>query len=94
MRGIVFAAALAAVCLQARAADGDIKPEEIIQKFAAKELEFAQARNNYTYRQSLKFRNSIPAATRPAASGSWWRISFSRRKASGWKKWFTRRCRH
>jgi hypothetical protein len=61
MRGIVFAAALAAVSLQGRAADGDIKPDEIIQRFAAKELEFAQARNNYTYRQSLKFEELDPS---------------------------------
>jgi hypothetical protein len=33
---------------------------EIIQKFAAKEYEFAQARNNYTYRQSLKFEELDP----------------------------------
>jgi hypothetical protein len=58
MRVIVICAALAAfgapaMCLPAWAAD-DVKPEEIIQKFAAKELEFLQARNNYTYRQSVK----------------------------------------
>jgi hypothetical protein len=45
--------------LAARAAD---KPEpseaditNIVQKFAAKETEFARARENYTYRQSVKF---------------------------------------
>ncbi len=32
----------------------DVKPEEIIQKFAAKEAEFAHARENYTYRQTVK----------------------------------------
>src|ERR1700691_317714 len=32
----------------------DVKPEEIIQKFAAKEAEFARARENYTYRQTVK----------------------------------------
>jgi hypothetical protein len=31
-----------------------INPQEIIKKFAAKEAEFRDARNNYTYRQSLK----------------------------------------
>jgi hypothetical protein len=31
-----------------------ITPEEIIQRFAAKEKEFAQARENYTYRQDVK----------------------------------------
>ncbi|MBI1790133.1 MAG: hypothetical protein HYR60_21585 [Acidobacteria bacterium] len=32
----------------------DANPEEIIQKFAAKEAEFAKARENYTYRQSVR----------------------------------------
>jgi hypothetical protein len=31
-----------------------ITPEQIIQKFAAREKEFAQARENYTYRQHVK----------------------------------------
>ena len=54
MRAFVFSvAALAGLWMPARAAD-DVNPEEIIRKFAAKELEFQQARNNYTYRQSVK----------------------------------------
>jgi hypothetical protein len=52
MRVIVLFAAIAALCLPARPADVD--PAQIIQKFAAKELEFKEARNNYTYRQSVK----------------------------------------
>ncbi len=32
----------------------DADPEAIIQKFAAKEAEFSQARNNYTYRQTVR----------------------------------------
>ncbi|MGH9720372.1 MAG: hypothetical protein ACRD8O_09175 [Bryobacteraceae bacterium] len=32
----------------------DVVPEEIIRKFAAKEAEFAKARENYTYRQTLR----------------------------------------
>jgi hypothetical protein len=31
-----------------------ITPQEIIQKFAAKETQFKEARDNYTYRQSVK----------------------------------------
>ena len=54
MRGIVLATAIAAVSLPVWAADDNINADEIIQKFAAKETEFAQARNNYTYRQSVK----------------------------------------
>src|SRR5215831_10604833 len=54
MRAFVFSvAALAGLWMPVRAAD-DVNPEEIIRKFAAKELEFQQARNNYTYRQSVK----------------------------------------
>jgi hypothetical protein len=56
MRGIVFSAAIAALCLPLWAADtkDSVNPQEIIKKFAAKEAEFREARNNYTYRQSLK----------------------------------------
>src|ERR1035441_3094425 len=52
MRVIVFPAALAALCLPNWAAD-NVDPADIIRRFAAKELEFQQARNNYTYRQSV-----------------------------------------
>ena len=54
MRGVVLSTAIAAVCLPLWAADDNVNPDEIIQKFAAKETEFSQARNNYTYRQSVK----------------------------------------
>lgn len=57
MRVVFFAAALAVVGLPGHAAD--VKPDainadEIIRKFAAKETEFAEARNNYTWRQTVK----------------------------------------
>jgi hypothetical protein len=54
MRTIVLSAvALAGILVPVHAAD-DVNAEDIIRKFAAKELEFQQARNNYTYRQSVK----------------------------------------
>jgi hypothetical protein len=53
MRVIVLSAAFAALCLPTWAGD-NVNPEDIIRRFAAKELEFQQARNNYTYRQSVK----------------------------------------
>src|ERR1019366_8877509 len=53
MRVIVLSAACAALCLPTWAAD-DVNAADIIRRFAAKELEFQQARNNYTYRQSVK----------------------------------------
>ncbi len=56
MRVLLFSTVVAAVCLPVFAADtkDNVNPDEIIQKFAAKELAFAQARNNYTYRQTVK----------------------------------------
>ncbi len=47
--------ALAAACLPAYPADTEtVNPAEIIRKFAQKETEFSAARNNYTYRQTVK----------------------------------------
>jgi hypothetical protein len=56
MRLAILATILAAAGLPALAADanGNVDPNQIIQKFAAKEAEFREARNNYTYRQSVK----------------------------------------
>ena len=44
---------------RAIAAD-DLPPEEIIRKFAAKEADFAKARENYTYRQTVKIQELTP----------------------------------
>src|SRR5438445_13749372 len=57
---MLLACGLAA--LPARAQEGplessppkDIAPEQIIKRFAAKETEFAKARDQYTYRQDVK----------------------------------------
>ena len=59
MRALVLSIACGAVCLPMWSADSlgtapSVDPEQIIQKFAAKEAEFRDARNNYTYRQSVK----------------------------------------
>ena len=53
MRILILSAALAAVGMPMWAAD-TVDSQAIIQKFAAKELEFAKARDNYTYRQTVK----------------------------------------
>src|SRR5690349_14756202 len=46
---------LAALSAPMWAADTkEANPDEIIQKFAAKEAEFSRARENYTYRQTVK----------------------------------------
>jgi len=60
MSRAVLIAALGAVCLPLWA-ESDPNPDEIIQKFAAKEAEFAQARNNYTYRQTVKIQELDPS---------------------------------
>ena len=68
MRFILAFAGVAAVCLPLAAAD-DVNPDEIIRKFAAKEAEFAQARNNYTYRQSVKLQELDPGGN--PTGGQW-----------------------
>jgi hypothetical protein len=68
MRRLVVSAAVAALSLPLWAAD-NINPDEIIQKFAAKELEFQQARNNYTYRQSVKMEELDPSGN--PTGGKW-----------------------
>ena len=67
MRVIVLSAAAAALCLPVWAAD--VNPQEIIQKFAAKQLEFQQARNNYTYRQTVKMEELDPGGN--PSGGKW-----------------------
>jgi hypothetical protein len=49
---VLFSLLCPPLCSLATAAD--LAPEEVIQKFAAKEAEFRKARESYTYRQSLK----------------------------------------
>src|SRR5437899_873001 len=39
----------------------DMPPDEIIRKFAAKEADFAKARANYTYRQTVKIQELSPS---------------------------------
>ncbi len=46
---MVFVAAQGTVGAQSGAPDATVNPDEIIRKFAAKELEFRKARENYTY---------------------------------------------
>src|SRR5258708_18465879 len=70
MRVIVLSAAFGVLCLTGWAGD-DVNPAEIIQKFAAKELEFQQARNNYTYRQSVKIEKLDPSGN---PSGAKWEL--------------------
>lgn len=75
MRVMLLSTVVAAVCLPVFAADkpadnkDNVNPDEIIQKFAAKELEFSQARNNYTYRQSVKL-EELDASGNPTG-GKW-----------------------
>jgi hypothetical protein len=50
--------AIVAASLPLLAADAE--PNQVIEKFAAKEAEFAQARGNYTYRQTVKIQELSP----------------------------------
>ena len=55
MRTLLIAAAAASMAFAAAAPDPTpAQIDEIIQKFAAKEAEFARARENYTYRQTAR----------------------------------------
>src|ERR1044071_1406865 len=49
----------------------DVDAKEIIRKFAAKEAEFAEARGNYTYRQSVKMQELDPGGS---PSGGKWEV--------------------
>jgi hypothetical protein len=63
MRILLLSAVAAALCLPGLADDtkDSVNPDEIIRKFAAKEAEFRDARNNYTYRQSAKIQLLDPS---------------------------------
>ena len=62
MRGLMFCSLLLAGMAGAAPAPApaDASPEEIIKRFAAKEAEFRKARENYTYRQSVKMEELDP----------------------------------
>src|SRR5215472_8125207 len=72
MRRIVLSMACAALYAPVWSAE-KVNPDEIIQKFAAKELEFAQARNNYTYRQHVKL-EELDGGGNPTG-GKWEEVS-------------------
>ncbi|MDP9052866.1 MAG: hypothetical protein M3N93_00970 [Acidobacteriota bacterium] len=67
MRSLVLGSVLAsALCSFLPAAD--LPPDQVIRKFAAKEAEFRKARENYTYRQSVKV-EELDGSGNPA--GKW-----------------------
>ena len=72
MRALLLSAVCAAVSLPMWAAD-EVKVDEIIRKFAAKEAEFAQARSNYTYRQTVKMEELDPSGN--PSGGKWEEIA-------------------
>jgi hypothetical protein len=67
MRSLIFCFLLC--CAAAPVFAADPSPDEIIQKFAAKEAEFRKARENYTYRQSLKMEELDPSGS--SVEGKW-----------------------
>lgn len=74
MRIVMYSAAMAALCLPMRPAlaqdnKDNVNPADIIQKFAAKEAEFREARSNYTYTQTVKLQELDPQPT-----GQWYEV--------------------
>ncbi|MGO9228762.1 MAG: hypothetical protein ACLQKA_06065 [Bryobacteraceae bacterium] len=71
MRALILSTALAALSapIWAAASDAPINADEIIRKFTAKETEFAEARGDYTYRQSLKLEELDPSGN--PTGGKW-----------------------
>ncbi|MDE3197007.1 MAG: hypothetical protein KGN84_11720 [Acidobacteriota bacterium] len=61
MRGLMFCSILmAGLGALTPARPADLPPEEVIKRFAAKESEFRKAREDYTYRQSVKMEELDP----------------------------------
>jgi len=60
MRSIALFLLFGAVGSAAPATTGNLNPEEIVQRFAAKETEFRKARESYTYRQNVKIEELDP----------------------------------
>jgi outer membrane lipoprotein-sorting protein len=60
MRSIALFLLFGAVASAAPATTGNLNPEEIIQRFAAKESQFRKARESYTYRQNVKIEELDP----------------------------------
>jgi hypothetical protein len=60
MRSIALFLLFGAVASAAPATPGNLNPEEIIQRFAARESEFRKARESYTYRQNVKIEELDP----------------------------------
>jgi hypothetical protein len=54
MRCFILFAFFSSLTSSCVAVAADLAPDQVIQKFAAKEAEFRKARENYTYRQSVK----------------------------------------
>src|ERR1035437_6279881 len=71
MRTLALGAAMAAMCvgMQPAANQDQVDPQQIIQKFSAREAEFREARNNYTYRQTVKM-EELDAGGNPTG-GKW-----------------------
>lgn len=67
MRFLILSCILCSASAAALAAD--LAPDQIIQKFAAKEAEFRKAREDYTYRQSVKVEELDPSGR--IVQGKW-----------------------
>ncbi len=72
MRPLAIALLAAAPVLAATADPSQTQIDGIIQKFAAKEAEFAKARENYTYRQTVRVQELDPTGN---PGGKWEMVS-------------------
>src|SRR5262245_7855709 len=70
--GLTLFAAAALIAGDSKDQLSQAQIDEIIQKFAAKEAEFARARENYTYRQSAKIQEMSESG---APGGKWEEVS-------------------
>jgi hypothetical protein len=73
MRVVCCSVAIVMLGIPSWGADENVNVNEIIQKFAAKETEFAKARNDYTYRQSVKLQELDPSGN--LGGGAWEQVS-------------------
>jgi hypothetical protein len=73
MRVVCCSIAIVMLGIPSWGADENVNVNEIIQKFAAKETEFAKARNDYTYRQSVKLQELDPSGN--PGGGAWEQVS-------------------
>ena len=96
MSRAVLSTLIAVVSLPLWAADdttAPTNPDDIIQKFAAKETAFSEARNDYTYRQTVKIQELDPSGNPTRGKYEIVEDIIFTPMASGRRRWCTPRLR-